>query len=123
MSTETPRLVPVMDGSACAGFLISLGPRGVEAFDQDEKPLGVFPDAISAAAAVKKSVVPGAAKRVLGVDPGIRGGLAVVDITTGPPRAGRGIDIPVDRHRRQRTRRCRRHPQLHRSAQTNPRFD
>ena len=57
-STETPRLVPVMDGSACAGFLISLGPRGVEAFDKDEKSLGVFPDAPSAATALKRTVVP-----------------------------------------------------------------
>jgi len=55
-SIETPRLISVMDGSACAGFLISLGPRGVEAFNKDEKSLGVFPDAISAATAVKKSV-------------------------------------------------------------------
>jgi hypothetical protein len=31
--------------AACAGFLISLGPRGVEAFDKDKEPLGVFPDA------------------------------------------------------------------------------
>ena len=95
-STETPRLIPVMDGSACAGFLIGLGPRGVEAFDQDEKPLGVFPDAISAATAVKKSVAPGAAKRVLGVDPGIRGGLAVVEIPDGAaPVLVECIDIPV----------------------------
>ena len=64
-STETPRLIPVMNGSACAGFLISLGPRGVEAFDKDEKPLGVFPDAASAATTVKKSVAPDAAKALL----------------------------------------------------------
>jgi Protein of unknown function (DUF2800) len=57
-SAETPRLVPIMNGDACAGFLINLGPRGVEAFDKDEKSLGVFPDAPSAAAAVKRTVVP-----------------------------------------------------------------
>ena len=57
-SAETPRLVPIMNGDACAGFLISLGPRGVEAFDKDEKSLGVFPDAPSAATAVKRTVVP-----------------------------------------------------------------
>jgi hypothetical protein len=92
-STETPRLVPVMNGGACAGFLINLGPRGVEAFDQDEKPLGVFPDAISAATAVKKSV---AAERILGVDPGISGGLAVVEIIDGAaPALVECIDIPV----------------------------
>ena len=55
-SIETPRLVSVMNGSACAGFLISLGPRGVEAFDANEKSLGIFPDALSATAAIEKSV-------------------------------------------------------------------
>jgi hypothetical protein len=55
MGAETPRLVPVMNGDACAGFLISLGARGIEAFDKDEKSLGVFPDAIGAATAVKRS--------------------------------------------------------------------
>ena len=59
-STETPRLVPVMndDDDACAGFLFSRGPRGVEAFDATEKSLGTFPDAPSAAAAVERSVAP-----------------------------------------------------------------
>ena len=57
-SAETPRLVPIMNGDACAGFLINLGPRGVEAFDKDEKSLGVFPDAPSAATTVKRTVVP-----------------------------------------------------------------
>jgi hypothetical protein len=57
----TPPLVPVMNGGACAGFLVNLGPHGLEAFDRDEKSLGVFPDAISAATAVKKSAAPDAA--------------------------------------------------------------
>src|SRR5262249_59038339 len=51
-NTETPRLASIMNDGACAGFLINLGARGVEAFDKDEKSLGVFPDAISAATAV-----------------------------------------------------------------------
>jgi len=37
-STKTPRLVPGMNGGACAGFLISLGPRGVEARELDDAP-------------------------------------------------------------------------------------
>jgi hypothetical protein len=57
-STEAPRLVPVMNGSACDGFLINRGAGGVEAFDRNEKPLGVFPDAPGAAAAVRKSAAP-----------------------------------------------------------------
>jgi len=50
--TETSRLVSIMNDGTCAGFLISLGARGVEAFDKDEKSLGVFPDAVSAAITV-----------------------------------------------------------------------
>lgn len=57
-SPQMPRLVLVMNGCACAGFLISLGPRGVEAFSKDEKSLGIFPNASSAATAVEKSVAP-----------------------------------------------------------------
>src|SRR5262249_21350985 len=53
---EAPHLVSVMNGDICVGFLIGLGPRGVEAFDKDEKFLGTFPDALSAATAVEKSV-------------------------------------------------------------------
>jgi hypothetical protein len=52
---ETPRLVSVMNGGSCVGFLIRLGPRGVEAFDADENALGIFPDALSATAAIEKS--------------------------------------------------------------------
>jgi Holliday junction resolvasome RuvABC endonuclease subunit len=98
MGAETSRLVPVMNGSACAGFLIDLGARGTEAFDKDEKSLGVFPDVISAATAVKQSAAPDAAggMRVLGVDPGISGGLAIVEITDGAaPVLVKCIDIPV----------------------------
>jgi hypothetical protein len=66
-SSETPRLFPVMNGDACAAFLINLGARGVEAFDQDEKSLGVFPDLVSAATAVetvtRKSVGPSSYSR------------------------------------------------------------
>ena len=55
---SSPRLVPVMSGNVCDGFLVSRGPRGVEAFDKDEQSLGIFDDVISAARAVEKSVAP-----------------------------------------------------------------
>jgi hypothetical protein len=56
MSADTlPRMIPVMAGRVCAGFLIRLGPRGVEAFDRNEKSLGVFTDPIAAASAVEGS--------------------------------------------------------------------
>jgi len=56
--TETSPLIAIMNGGACTGFLISRGPRGVEAFDKAEKSLGTFSDAPSAATAVERSVAP-----------------------------------------------------------------
>jgi len=58
MSADTRRMIPVMAGRACAGFLISAGPRGVEAFDAAERSLGVFANAIEAAVAVEKAATP-----------------------------------------------------------------
>jgi hypothetical protein len=55
-TAEPLRLVSVMNGSSCAGFLIRLGPCGVEAFDQDEKSLGSFPNTRSAMAAIEKLI-------------------------------------------------------------------
>src|SRR5262249_18720815 len=57
-AAAAPRLAPVMNGCACTGFLIARGPRGVEALTAAEKSLGTFPDAPSAATAVKRSVAP-----------------------------------------------------------------
>ena len=45
-------MVPVVIGGACAGFLINLGPRGIEAFDAAERSLGIFNNSIDAANAV-----------------------------------------------------------------------
>jgi crossover junction endodeoxyribonuclease RuvC len=95
-STETPRLVPVMNaGGTCAGFLINRGPRGVEAFDKDEKSLGVFPDATSAAAIVNKSTALDGMRVVLGIDPGIHGGLAIISNGNGIATLIDAIDIPT----------------------------
>jgi hypothetical protein len=58
MSTDAPRLTPVIIGGVRAGFLISLGPRGVEAYDRDERLIGTFSSAIEAAAAVEKATAP-----------------------------------------------------------------
>jgi hypothetical protein len=56
MGTDnTSRLIPVMAGKTCAGFLLRRGREGVEAFDRDEHSLGLFTDPIAAAAAVEKS--------------------------------------------------------------------
>jgi len=43
----------VYDGSRCVGFLIQRGKLGVEAFDGDERSLGIFETAERAAAAVR----------------------------------------------------------------------
>jgi hypothetical protein len=62
MTTDMPRIRPVMAGGTCAGFLMSLGPRGVEAFDRNEKSLGVFTSVAEAAAAVERAVAPACAR-------------------------------------------------------------
>jgi hypothetical protein len=50
-------MVPVVAGQRCIGFLLGM-PRGVAAYDRDERPLGIFADAIEAATAVEKSAAP-----------------------------------------------------------------
>jgi hypothetical protein len=49
-----------MSGGACAGFLISLGPRGIEAYDNNERSLGIFESQIDAASAVISASAPAA---------------------------------------------------------------
>jgi hypothetical protein len=58
VSADIPRMRLVMTGGTCAGFLLSLGPRGVEALDRDGKSLGAFASAAEAAAAVERSAAP-----------------------------------------------------------------
>jgi hypothetical protein len=55
MTTDMPRMRPVMSGGVCAGFLVSLGPRGVEAFDRNEHSLGTFAGPIEAANAIENA--------------------------------------------------------------------
>jgi hypothetical protein len=62
MTTDMPRMRLVMTGGTCAGFLISLGPRGVEALDGDGKSLGAFASATEAAAAVERAIAPTCAR-------------------------------------------------------------
>jgi hypothetical protein len=42
----------VFDGKVCVGHLISRGRGAVEAFDKDDRSLGVFPSLCAAAAAI-----------------------------------------------------------------------
>jgi hypothetical protein len=50
-------MVPIIAGQVCVGFLIKRGREGVEAFDWDERSLGLFPGPIEAANAVEKSAI------------------------------------------------------------------
>jgi len=53
-STEAPtaKLLSVYDGRRCAGFILARGKVAFEAFDRDEKSLGVFASTREAAAAI-----------------------------------------------------------------------
>jgi hypothetical protein len=46
----------VYAGNTCIGFLLERGRRGVEAFDADERSLGIFPSHHEAAEAVMTAV-------------------------------------------------------------------
>jgi hypothetical protein len=45
-------MVSVYDGRQCVGFILPRGKRGFEAFDCDERSLGVFKDQREAADAI-----------------------------------------------------------------------
>ena len=59
-STKSPKLsqeppsgwCALYSGQTCLGHLLSRGRAGAEAFDRNDRSLGVFPDLKSAAAAV-----------------------------------------------------------------------
>jgi hypothetical protein len=51
-------MVPVIAGTTCLGFLLNRGREGVEAFDRNERSLGVFATAIEAAAAIQNGAAP-----------------------------------------------------------------
>jgi hypothetical protein len=46
-------MVSVITGQSCIGFILKRGLQGVEAFDANERSLGLFGDPIQAAAAVE----------------------------------------------------------------------
>ena len=48
-------MVSVYDGQTCIGFVFSRGKLGFEAFDSDEKSIGLFPTQRAAAASVMRS--------------------------------------------------------------------
>jgi hypothetical protein len=51
-NTSTAPLAYVYDGRACLGFVLSRGRAGFEAFDREERSLGLFKTAAQAANAV-----------------------------------------------------------------------
>jgi hypothetical protein len=50
------KCLAVFSGQQCVGHLLRRGKLGVEAFDADDKSLGIFPDQRSAANALTKAV-------------------------------------------------------------------
>ena len=52
MKTTTAPLSYIYDGRACLGFVLSRGRAGFEAFDREERSLGLFPTAKQAAGAL-----------------------------------------------------------------------
>jgi hypothetical protein len=51
--SDTP-MVSVYSGQCCIGFVINRGTAGFEAFNADEKSLGLFPTQREAAAAIMR---------------------------------------------------------------------
>ena len=49
-----PSLVSAYSGQCCLGFVINRGATGFEAFNADEKSLGLFPTQREAAAAIMR---------------------------------------------------------------------
>jgi hypothetical protein len=54
-----PALLSVYSGRDCVGFLLSRGKVGCEAFDANEKSLGIFPSEKAAADAVIAEIAAG----------------------------------------------------------------
>jgi hypothetical protein len=48
----SPRMLSVYDGQICCGFIIARGPQGHEAFDTDERSIGLFSNEQDAAIAI-----------------------------------------------------------------------
>jgi hypothetical protein len=51
-NTSTAPMSYIYDGRACLGFVLSRGRAGFEAFDREERSLGLYPAAPAAANAV-----------------------------------------------------------------------
>jgi hypothetical protein len=64
----------VYSGQVCLGHILPHGKSGVEAFDVDDRSLGIFPDQKSAADAVsQKTEIPAQAGSAVGRIPAITG--------------------------------------------------
>jgi len=50
--TAAPAMLTVFDGRELCGFILKRGRTGYEAFDREERPLGIFKTAPAAANAV-----------------------------------------------------------------------
>jgi hypothetical protein len=52
-------LTSVMHDGRCIGFILCRGRQGVEAYDRDQRSVGVFADEHAAVTAIVKSVAAG----------------------------------------------------------------
>ena len=52
-------MVTILAGTTVLGFVLNRGPAGYEAFDRDERSLGVYPNQRKAAAALSKATKGG----------------------------------------------------------------
>jgi hypothetical protein len=56
VSQTAMSMLAVYDGRTCIGHLLMRGKAGVEAFDADDRSLGLYPDLKAAAAAIRARV-------------------------------------------------------------------
>jgi hypothetical protein len=53
--TDAPAIISIYDGRICAGFILSRGKLGHEAFTADQRSLGLFPTRDEAANAIAEA--------------------------------------------------------------------
>jgi hypothetical protein len=56
-SGDVVNLLAVFDGTVCLGHIMSRGKAGVEAYDRDDRSLGIFPNQKAAADAISEAAL------------------------------------------------------------------
>jgi hypothetical protein len=71
MITTSPSLISVYDGRTCLGFVLKRA-NGFEAFDAQERSLGVFSNLKAAADIISKHTVPDISNQIADAFAGLR---------------------------------------------------